>query len=159
MGPRVIRQLEKILFWSILAPTCGVAAPVIFHISRGVQHERNQVNVGRDQASRGRAFRAKARCVPADGAAWQVLSRNKKQWKYFSHPRKDAHYEKASHRNSSLRRARGAHGGARPGGQGPHARASARRLGNQRERVHRCGVFARGQEHRSRGQWYYYRSD
>src|SRR6267378_3629897 len=65
MGPRVIRQLEKIPFWSILAPTCRVAAPVIFNISRGVQHERNQVNVGRDQASRGRAFRAKARCVPA----------------------------------------------------------------------------------------------
>jgi len=32
MGPRVIRQLEKIPFWSILARISGVAAPAIFHI-------------------------------------------------------------------------------------------------------------------------------
>src|SRR6266849_4816406 len=74
----------------------------------------------------------------------------KRQRKYFSHHERTL-YEEASHRNSSLRRVRGSHGGAGPGGQGPHALASARCFRPRRERVPRCRLFVRQQKRRSRG--------
>src|SRR6266516_6927835 len=142
-------ELEKILFWSILARISGLQLRQLFTFLRSAARAKPGKRWS-GSGKYGEGVSGDGPMRPGIKQPGRFEAEKKGSGRIFpTHER--TLYEEASHRNRSLGRVRGSHAGASPGGQGSHALASARRFGHQRERVHRCRLFLRQQKHRRRG--------